>query len=148
MDLYQTDSLQWTHLAGGDDFDYPIDYWCAVPSARDDGHIDLLFRWEPNAYCHFHRHLVDTTTTVLKGELTVMDMENGREVGRRVRSAGDYAHKPAGDVHMELAGAEGALVLFNLHAPDGRLFDMLDRDENTLLTVTIEDVLSGSLGAS
>lgn len=147
MDLLATESLQWTHLLGGDAFDYPIDYWCAVPSAREDGHIDLVFRWEPNAYCHFHRHVVDTTSIVLQGELHVVDMENGREVARRTRKAGDYAHKPAGDVHMEYAGPEGALVLFHLYAPDGKLFEMLDRDENLLLPVSADDITSGRLGA-
>lgn len=147
MELFDTNSLEWTHLLGDENFDYPIDYWSAVPSAREDGHVDLLFRWEPNSYCHFHRHLVDTTSTVLRGELTVIDMEQGKEVARRTRSAGDYAHKPAGDVHMERAGPEGATVLFNLYAPDGRLFDMLDSQENTLLTVTIDNLLSGELGS-
>jgi hypothetical protein len=147
MDLLDQDKIQWTHLTGGEGFDYPIAYWCSVVSSRDDGHIDLLFRWEPNAYCHFHRHLVPTTSLVLEGEHHVIDVDRGRETGRKVRHAGSYAHKPAGDVHMEHAGPEGSLVLFNLHAPDGRLFDMLDRDENVLMTVTIDDVLSGRLGA-
>ncbi len=65
MKLLDTDQIEWTHLPGSENFDYPIDYWVTVLSSRDDGHVDLLFRWEPNSYCHFHRHLVETTSTVL-----------------------------------------------------------------------------------
>ena len=147
MKLFDPDQLEWIHLEGGDAFDYPIDYWAAVLSARDDGHIDMVFRWEPNSYCHFHRHLVDTTTTVLHGEHHVIEIEKGEEIEHKVRLAGDYAHKPAGDVHMEYAGAEGSLLLFNMYAPDGRLFEILDKDENVLQLATIDDFTSGRVGA-
>ena len=145
MQLFDSGALDWIHLTGDGNFDYPIDYSAAVISARDDGHIDLLFRWAPDAYCHFHRHLVPTTTTVLAGEHHVVDVEAGGETAHKVRPPGDYAHKPAGDLHMEFAGPEGSLVLFNMYAPDGALFDILDRDENVLLTVTIDDVLARRL---
>lgn len=145
MKLYDTESHAWIHLLGDDNFDYPIDYWYAVLTARDDGHIDMLFRWEPDSYCHFHRHLVDTTTTVLQGEHHVVDVENGKELEHRIRLPGDYVHKPAGDVHMEYAGDSGSLLLFNMYAPDGRLFDILDRDETIIATVSVSDITSGAL---
>ena len=96
MELFATEQMKWGHLLGDENFDYPIDYWVTVLSSRDDGHIDLLFRWEPDSYCHFHRHMVDTTTTVLQGEHHVVEIENGKEVEHKIRRAGDYAHKPAG----------------------------------------------------
>ena len=37
---------------------------------------------------------------------------------------------PEGDIHMERGGPEGATVIFNLYAPDGRLTDMLDEQGN------------------
>ena len=143
MKLFDTSSLDWIHLEGGDEFDYPIDYWGAVLSARPDGHVDIAFRWEPGSYCHFHRHLVDTTSTILQGEHHVIEIENGVEIEHKVRPPGDYAHKPAGDVHMEYAGPAGSLVLFNMYAPDGRLFEILDKDENALALVTTEALLAG-----
>ena len=146
MDITAFDTLEWTHLQDMDGFGYPIDYWVAIPGMRDDGHIDLLFRWEPDRYCHFHRHIAHTTSVVLQGQLTVIDTAAGKEVGRRVRGAGDYSQTPQGDVHMELGGPEGALVLFNLYAPDGVLFEMLDLEENVLMPVSIDDVLGGALG--
>ena len=80
-------------------------------------------------------------STVLKGSLEVLTYEDGEEVSSSLREAGSYSHMPEGDVHMERGGPEGALVLFNLHAPDGRLTEMLDEAGNTLKTLTIESVI-------
>ncbi len=141
MKLFDTSGLDWIHFTGDERFDYPIDYWASVLTTRPDGHIDILFRWEPNSYCHFHRHLVDTTTTVLQGEHHVIEIEQGKEIEHKVRLAGDYAHKPAGDVHMEYAGPAGSLLLFNMYAPDGRLFDILDANGNVLAPIATEDLM-------
>jgi hypothetical protein len=48
---------------------------------------------------------------------------------------------PEGDVHMERGGPEGAVVLFNLYAPNRQLTEMLDEAGTALKTVTIESVL-------
>ena len=121
MNLYDNDALRWKHYTGSDKFDYPIDYWSALLNARTDGHVDLLYRWEPNSYCHFHRHSADTTSLVLEGELHVIDVdpETGEELSSRVRTVGDYAHKTPGDVHMERGGPEGRWCYSALYAPDG-----------------------------
>lgn len=144
MNLYDNDALRWKHYTGNDKFDYPIDYWSALLNARTDGHVDLLYRWEPNSYCHFHRHSAHTTSLVLEGELHVIDVdpETGEELSSRVRTAGDYAHKTPGDVHMERGGPEGALVLFSLYAPDGLLAESLARDGSVLSQSTMEPILA------
>ncbi len=145
MDLFDNGALRWKHFTGGDKFDYPIDYEAALLRARDDGHVDLLYRWAPNAYCHFHRHTAATTSTVLAGALHITDIdpETGAELGERVRTAGDYAHKEPGDVHMERGGPDGALVLFNLYAPDGLLAETLARDCSVIGQSTLDDILRG-----
>ena len=148
MQLIDNDELDWIHLEGDENFDYPIDYWAAVLNTRPDGHIDMLFRWEPNSYCHFHRHLVPTTTMVLQGEHHLVDMDKGVEGEHRIRTAGDYSHRPDGEVHMEYAGDEGSTLLFNMYAPDGKLFEILDKDENVILEVSIDDFVSGQLGGA
>ena len=148
MQLFDDTEIEWLNLVDDETFDYPIDYAAAVLNARDDGHIDMLFRWAPNKYCHFHRHLVETTTTVLRGEHHLVDMVNGVEGEHRIRTAGDYSHKPAGEVHMEYAGPEGSLLLFNMYAPDSRLFEILDQDENVLSVATIDDFVSGRLASA
>ena len=140
MNLTANADLEWADYTGDDRFNYPIDYWGAVLSVREDGHVDLLYRWEPNCYCHFHRHVCETTSTVLAGELHITDFDGTRERAVRVRHAGDYAHKSPGDVHMEMGGPEGALVLFNLYTTDGRLAEQLGPDGSVLRTTTLDDI--------
>ena len=59
----------------------------------------------------------------------------------KIRSAGDYAHKEPGDVHMEKGGSNGALVLFNLHAPDGLLAESLDKDGTVIGKATLDRLI-------
>jgi hypothetical protein len=138
MNLIDNAHLEWEHYTGDERFDYPISYWGAVLSVRP-GHIDLLYRWDPDSYCHFHRHLCGTASIVLAGELHITDFVDGKESGTLIRSVGDYIHKPENDVHMERGGSEGALVLFNLHTRDGRLTDQLAPDFTVLNTITMNN---------
>jgi hypothetical protein len=146
MNLFNRENFKWKRFTEGDEFDYPIDYSAALLEVREDGHVDLLYRWEPNSYCHFHRHTAETTSTVLEGELHVIDidLETGEELGRSVRHAGDYAHKAPGDVHMECGGPEGALVLFSLYSSDGKLAESLAKDGRVLATSTMDHILKRS----
>jgi quercetin dioxygenase-like cupin family protein len=150
VDLMNNDGLRWKRFTGSDDFGYPIDYSAALLHARADGHVELLYRWAPNSYCHFHRHTAETTSVVLEGELHVIDVdpETGEEVGRRVRRAGDYAQKGPGDVHMEKGGPEGAVVLFSLYAADGRLAESLAPDGRVIGVSTVADILRGASSRS
>ena len=143
---FDLDAVQWMHVGGGPEFDYPIDYAYAVPSADPaNGRVEFLVRWAPNAYCHYHRHLGTTEVTLLQGEQHIYE-ERAFETVHKVRRAGFSGELPDGEVHMEHGGPEGMTILFSIHAPDGRLFDLLDRQGNTLLTVTIDEVVERRLG--
>ena len=137
---FDINELQWIHYEGGPRFDYPIDYDIAVLGHQEDvGRLDLLIRWAPNAYCHFHRHVATTTSLILEGEHHVIDVDDdGNEVHDDVRPVGTYCSGPGGDVHMERGGPEGSLVLFSMHEPTGRMFEVLDADRNILAETTIE----------
>jgi len=145
MNLLNNENLKWRRYTEGDAFDYPIDYSDAVLDVREDGRLEILVKWEPNCYCHFHRHTAETSSLVLEGELVVtdIDIETGKDIGQRVRGAGDFVHKQPGDVHMEQGGANGALVLFNIYAPseDGKLVESLEEDGSVISTSTIEKIL-------
>lgn len=136
--LLDDTSLVWTHYSEDDDFPYPVSYWGTILDIDDAGHLSLLYRWDPHSYCHFHRHLCMTTSVVLAGELHVCTFEDGVAGEPRVRRLGDYAKKPPGDVHMEQGGPEGALVLFELYAPDGQLTQQLDAQGNIQRTLTTD----------
>ena len=142
---YKTDGIQWQRILGTPRFDYPIDYWVAVLGAQPEiGRIDFLSKWEPNAYCHYHRHLGPTTLLVLEGEHHVIET-TGTETVHKIRQPGHFSRNPGGDVHMEYGGPQGAVVLFSVEAVDGKLFDVLDSSGKLLVTATIDDFLNGKL---
>ena len=145
MNLLNNENLKWRRYTEGDAFDYPIDYSDAVLDVREDGRLEILVKWEPNCYCHFHRHTAETSSLVLEGELLVtdIDIETGKEIGQRVRVAGNFVHKQPGEAHMEQGGANGALVLFNIYAPseEGKLVESLKRDGSVISASTIEKIL-------
>ncbi len=70
------------------------------------------------------------------------DRENGT-IAHRMRPAGEYGRSsgPEELPHMERGGADGALILYGCHAPDGRLFEFLDDDLNVITEVTIENMI-------
>lgn len=140
VSAFPTTPIQWQRIVGSQRFDYPIDYWVAVLAVdAEQGRIDFLSKWEPNAYCHYHRHLGPTTLMVLEGEHHVVET-TAHETIHKVRTPGFVARNPGGDVHMEYGGPEGAVVYFSIQAvEDGRLFDVLDRDGRLLKTATITD---------
>ena len=144
MNLFDNENLKWRRFVGDDSFDYTIDYEAALLNIRDDGHVDLLYRWAPNSYCHFHRHTAETTSVVLDGELHVVniDPDSGAELSTKIRQAGDYAHKEPGDVHMERGGPEGALVLFHLQAIDNSLAESLAKDGTVISESRFDDMLA------
>lgn len=142
MNLLDTANIEWIDYRGREGDRYPVAYSGAALSIRDDGHLDLLYRWEPNSYCHFHTHLCDTTSVVLSGELHVVDL-NAESEGVTIRRAGHFAHKGPGDRHREHGGPEGALVLFHLYAPDGRVTEFLSEDGEFIKEITIDDVKAG-----
>jgi len=143
---YKTDNIEWMRIKGSPRFDYPIDYWVAVLGVQPEtGQIDFLSKWEPNAYCHYHRHLGSTTLLVLEGEHHVVE-KTATETVHKVRTPGFFARNPGGDVHMEYGGPQGAVVFFSIQAvEDGKLFDVMDAAGNVLVTATIDDFLTGKL---
>jgi hypothetical protein len=130
---------KWVRFVGTPKFDYPIDYAIAVVEADPAiGRIDFLARWEPNSYCHYHRHLGSTTAAVIEGEQH-LTQTGELETVIKVRKAGFKGQTPDGETHMECAGPEGLTMLFSTHAPDGRLFEVLDSSGNVLAAATIAE---------
>ena len=62
-----------------------------------------------------------------RGRVARGNFRKWRTVDTTIRRVGDYAKKPPGDMHMEQGGPDGALVLFELYAPDGQLTEQLDK---------------------
>ena len=146
---FDSDHIDWAHVVD-DQVDYPCDYQMAVlGSDPETGRLDLIVKWPPNSYCHFHRHVADTAILVLEGEQHVTEiLPDGSEGEHKVRPAGTYVMSPGGEAHMERGGPDGALVFFSLQARDGKVFETLDREMNVLAASTVEEMSqSPSLGA-
>ena len=144
---YPARDLEWLRITGSPRFEYPIDYSVAVLHVdAASGRIDFLARWEPDHYCHFHRHLGETNILVLEGEHHVVE-QSDTETVHKTRQAGFFACNPGGDVHMEYAGNEGTLVYFSCQAVDGKVFDVLADDHKVLATATVDDFTSGRLAS-
>ena len=140
---FNTADITWHHLLGNPNFDYHIDYWIAVLGGDvAAGRVDFLVKWAAGAYCHYHRHIGNSTTLVLEGEHHLVET-TATETVHKVRQAGHFARSAGGDLHMEYGGAQGTVVLFSMQADDGRLFDVLDKDMNLLTTTTVEDLMLG-----
>ncbi|MDH3681752.1 MAG: hypothetical protein OEV40_17585 [Acidimicrobiia bacterium] len=136
---------EWFHYGGGPKFDYPIDYAVSVVEADvAAGRIDFLGRWAPDSFCHYHRHLGTTMAAVLEGEQHLTET-NEYETVTKVRSVGFTGQVPDGEQHMERAGSDGLTMLFSVHSPDGRLFEVLDRDGNVLIAATIAEFLEQTM---
>ena len=145
LNLFDNANLRWKRFTGDQHFNYPIDFESALLGARDDDHVDLLYRWATNSYCYFHQHTAITTSLVLEGELPVMDIdpETGEENQSKVRKPRDCACKLPGNTHMEKGGPEGALVLFSLNTEDGSLAETLSDDGHVLSEPTLDHILRG-----
>ena len=77
---------------------YPCKYWLSILGADPEtGRLDMIVKWPPNSYCHFHRHVADTAILVLEGEQHVIEIhEDGSEGEHKVRPAGTYASSRGG----------------------------------------------------
>ncbi len=148
MNLLNIDQFAWSHYTSAEPNGPKIDYWSAVLDIRDSGHVELLYRWEPLAHCHFHRHRAHTTSIILQGELHVADYTNGKATDSRVRPAGHRSHGSNDEVHREWGGPTGALVYFSLYAQDGILADHLDSQGNVIKTITLDDIRQAQAQAS
>jgi hypothetical protein len=144
-EVYPGDQLNWVRVTGTPRFDYPIDYWVAVLHIdEEEGRIDFLSRWEPESYCHYHRHIGETSLLVLEGEHHIVETKD-HETVHKIREPGFSATNPGGDVHMEYGGPNGTLVYFSCTAVNGALFDVMDKDGTVLKTATVEDFTSGEI---
>jgi hypothetical protein len=145
MSHLRSNHLEWQHLKGGPRFDYPIDYSVAVTGVdRSAGLIEFIAKWAPYAYCHYHRHLGRTVSRVLEGEHHIVETTETQTL-HKTRRPGFQGQSPAGDIHMEYGGADGATVLFLCEAVNGNVFDIVAKDGTVIATTTLDDFVSGRL---
>lgn len=139
------DRYEWLEVTGRGDEPYRVHHWLSILGHdRDAGTLDMLIRFDDEGgHCHAHRHVCTTSVLVLDGEQHLEDLLPAGERRARVRGAGEH-HLTAGDVHphMERGGGHGALVFYSHHAPDGRLYELVDPEGRAVADVTIDSLLA------
>ena len=78
---FDGDQIDWTEIDDPSQ-DYPCKYWMSILGADPKtGRLDLIVKWPPNSYCHFHRHVADTAILVLEGEQHVTEIHDDGSEG-------------------------------------------------------------------
>ena len=99
---------------------------------------DMLVKFEPNSECMYHRHAATTTTMVLQGELRVREQSDGGEV-INVKRAGSYSIGGEGEIHIEGAGDETAIIFFSMRTDREIIYELLNPDLSLRKSITVAD---------
>ena len=81
---------------------------------------------------------------MLRGEHHIVETTETQTL-HKTRRPGFQGQSPAGEIHMEYGGADGATVLFLCEAVDGKVFDIVAGDGTILATTTVDDFVMGRL---
>ena len=101
--------------------------------------IDLLFNFEANQKCFYHRHHQPSSALVLHGEQHIWEPTVGGEHNHQVRPTGHFSVAAGGETHIEGGGPEGCIVYQNIRANDDLVYSILNDDLSTKLDVSIHD---------
>ena len=142
---FDPQTVQWLHVSDPDFLEFKLDYeYSVLGYDLGSGRLDMLLRFTGNGgHCMRHRHVASTATFVLDGEQHLEQLKPDGSTEKIVRKAGEYALSGGDDLpHMERGGPDGCTVLLSLHAPDGVLFEYMDRQLENRRTATIEDYVT------
>ncbi|MFT5171977.1 MAG: hypothetical protein ACI8W7_000141 [Gammaproteobacteria bacterium] len=101
--------------------------------------VDMLFRFEPDGVCFYHRHRSAVLAFVLEGEHHIEEIDDQGARVKKVRRAGELAYSIDGHPHIEGGGAQGGVIYFSFRGTDDHIYDILDEDLNLVREVSIHD---------
>lgn len=142
FDRFDPSEVHWCHVSDPCFREYKLDYeYSLLGYGLESRRLDMLLRFRGNGgHCMRHRHVASTSTLILRGEQHLEEYRADGSTRRIVRRAGDYAFSgPDALPHMERGGPEGCTLFLSLHAPDGILFEYMDRDLTNRTCVTVEE---------
>ena len=112
--------------------------------------IEMLFRFEPNQKCFFHRHYHPTSTLVVSGEQHIYEknLANGLESLLKIRKAGEFGLSEGVETHIEGGGPEGGIIYQNIQVKTDIVYSILNSDDLSVkINVTFDqfhdDFLAG-----
>lgn len=99
---------------------------------------DLLAKFAPGKQCLYHRHVAQTISLVLEGELHIIEKTPEGDV-HKIKTAGTFSSGAVDEIHIEGGGEEGAIVLFSFRGTSDRLYDLLNEDLTLMQSITVQD---------
>ncbi|MEM7543696.1 MAG: hypothetical protein AAF384_19225 [Pseudomonadota bacterium] len=100
---------------------------------------DVMFKFEPNRTCFYHRHVAASTGIVVAGihHVYEIDEDTGEKIHHE-KPVGSFTKKPGGDVHIEGGGPEGCTVFMHMEADTDLMYEVLDDDLSLKMAVSIQ----------
>ena len=139
---FDLNDLDWTHMEGGPEFDYLVDFDLAVLGAQPENNK------RSTCWCASPPTPTATSTATWpppapwcsKASTTCSTLIPTAKPSTRSSRPALTARAPEERFTWSGAVPEGAIVLFNLHSPTGVLFESLDADHNVIASSTIESM--------
>ncbi|MFT4584556.1 MAG: quercetin dioxygenase-like cupin family protein [Gammaproteobacteria bacterium] len=129
---YEPDKMRWK------DFLTPGTFYKLLHVDVESGQADMLVKFEAGSECFYHRHVAVVSTLVLQGELRVREQTPDGEV-IKVKPAGSYSFGGVGEVHIEGAGDETAIIYFGMRTDTSVIYEVLNPDLSLKRAITMED---------
>lgn len=100
---------------------------------------DVMFRFEPNTKCFYHRHVAASSAIVIDGEHHIYEVDEATgEESHVVKSVGTFTYKPGGDIHIEGGGDEGVTVFMHMEADTDLMYEVLEDDLSLKMSVSVQ----------
>jgi len=107
--------------------------------------IDLLFNFEANQKCFYHRHHQPSSALVLHGEQHIWEPQDDGSERHEIRPTGHFAIAQGVETHIEGAGPDGCIVYQNIRARDDLVYSILNDDLSTRVDVSIHAFMTSYL---
>ncbi len=135
---FDDSNIRWHKLGDLEYFVYDV-----LDVDEQNNIVDVIFKFEPNKQIVLHRHKVLNKTFVVQGEHRFYEAD-GRL--KEVCPVGSLTSRPASDdPHRECGGDEGAIVFFSIRGNDAEkdelLYEVLDKDQNRIGTLSMQDFI-------
>ena len=131
---FDDSQINWRKLGDFDHFVYTI---FDIDEQHEIADFSLTFDAEQKIF--LHRHRAHTNTFVAHGEHNIFEPDGTL---KETRPTGSFTASPASpEPHAEGGGSAGAVVIYNTRGSDnGVVFDVLDEAQNTVGTLTFDDL--------
>lgn len=130
-------NVVWKKMGSYEGFDYKL-----LDVNSDNKIIEMLFRFEPDQKCFFHRHYHPTSTLVITGEQRIYEKnkKNGLLTLSKIRRAGEFGISEGEETHIEGGGSMGGIIYQNIQVKNDIVYSILNSaDLSVKVDVTFDN---------